>query len=55
MTIRPLLRRLFDVGRDWVVEHIVAEILPDNVRMRKVCAGLGFTFHGRTRATWDLR
>ncbi len=48
---RALLTRLFDVGRDWGLARIVAEILPDNIRMRRVCASLGFTFHGRTAAT----
>ncbi len=47
---RALLTRLFDVARDWGVRRIVAEILPDNVRMRKVCRGLGFTFEGSTFA-----
>ena len=51
---RALLTRLFEVGRDWGLQRIVAEILPDNVRMRKVCASLGFTFHGRTGAAKDL-
>ena len=48
---RALLTRLFDVGRDWGLARIVAEILPDNLRMRRVCASLGFTFQGRTSAT----
>ena len=51
---RALLERLFDVGRDWGLARIVAEILPDNLRMRKVCASLGFTFHGSTGATKEL-
>ena len=51
---RLLLTRLFEVGRDWGMERIVAEILPDNARMRKACASLGFTFHGSTGATKDL-
>jgi RimJ/RimL family protein N-acetyltransferase len=49
-----LLARLFDVGRDWGLQRIVAEILPGNVRMRRICASLGFTFHGKTGATRDL-
>jgi acetyltransferase len=52
---RALLTRLFDVGRDWGLERIVGEILPDNARMRKVCASLGFTFDGTTGATKELR
>ena len=51
---RALLTRLFDVGRDWGLQRIVAEILPDNVRMRRVCASLGFTFQGQTFASRDL-
>lgn len=40
----------------WLVSCIlVSAIGVVGLRMRKVCAGLGFTFHGRTRATWDLR
>ncbi len=49
-----LLTRLFDVGRDWGLERIVAEILPDNVAMRRVCRELGFTFQGKTGASKDL-
>jgi acetyltransferase len=52
---RALLTRLFDVGRDWGLKRIVAEILPDNVRMRSVCANLGFAFTGMTGATKELR
>ncbi|HET7784807.1 MAG TPA: bifunctional acetate--CoA ligase family protein/GNAT family N-acetyltransferase [Myxococcales bacterium] len=47
---RALLSRLFDVGRDWNLERIVAYILPGNVPMRRVCEHLGFTFHGETEA-----
>jgi acetyltransferase len=49
-----LLSRLFEVGRDWGLERIVAEILPDNAAMRRVCKELGFTFHGKTGASKDL-
>jgi len=42
------------VGRDWGLAQIVAEILPDNVAMRRVCKELGFTFHGQTGASKDL-
>jgi acetyl coenzyme A synthetase (ADP forming)-like protein len=49
-----LLRRLFDVGRDWKLLRIVAEILPDNYPMRRVCEELGFKFHGQTGAFKDL-
>ena len=51
---RALLERLFEVGREWGVRRIVAEILPDNVRMRKVCQSLGFTFQGRGGAAKEL-
>ncbi|MGA9521027.1 MAG: bifunctional acetate--CoA ligase family protein/GNAT family N-acetyltransferase [Myxococcaceae bacterium] len=37
-----LLRRLIQVGRDWKVERITAEILPQNTTMQKVCRALGF-------------
>jgi len=46
-----LLTRLFQVGRDWGLDRIVAEILPGNVAMRQVCRRLGFTFEGQTGAT----
>ena len=45
-----MLSRLFDVGRDWGVQRIVAEILPGNVPMRRVCQSLGFHFEGETGA-----
>jgi acetyltransferase len=47
---RAMLSRLFDVGRDWKLERIVATILPGNTPMRRVCEHLGFTFHGETDA-----
>ncbi|MGZ6124905.1 MAG: bifunctional acetate--CoA ligase family protein/GNAT family N-acetyltransferase, partial [Myxococcales bacterium] len=47
---RAMLSRLFDVGRDWKLERIVATILPGNVPMRRVCEHLGFSFHGETDA-----
>ena len=54
---RDLLQRLFEVGRDWGVERIVAEILPDNGPMRRLCRALGFVFgvSGSTFAAKDLR
>ena len=54
---RDLLTRLFEVGRDWGVERIVAEILPDNGPMRRLCRALGFVFgvSGSTFAAKDLR
>jgi acetyltransferase len=50
-----LLDRLLQVGRDWGLDRIVAEILPGNVAMRQVCRRLGFVFDGQTGATKDLR
>jgi acetyltransferase len=52
---RAMLERLFDVGRDWGLERIVAEILPGNVPMRRICKALGFTFEGETGAIKELR
>jgi acetyltransferase len=52
---RAMLERLFDVGRDWGLERIVAEILPGNVPMRHICKALGFTFEGETGAIKELR
>ena len=49
-----LLKRLFDVGRDWGLSRIVAEIVPDNYAMRRVCEHLGFKFHDKTEAFKDL-
>ena len=37
-----LLRRLLDIGRDEGIEHVMAEILPENAGMRRVCEKLGF-------------
>jgi acetyltransferase len=47
---RAMLSRLFDVGRDWNLQRIVATILPGNTPMRRICEHLGFTFHGETDA-----
>jgi acetyltransferase len=52
---RAMLERLFDIGRDWGLERIVAEILPGNVPMRRICKSLGFTFEGETGAIKHLR
>jgi acetyltransferase len=37
-----LLRRIIDVGRDWKVERIVADILKQNRPMQHICQNLGF-------------
>ncbi len=39
-----LLSRLLDIGRDEGLENVVAEILPENEGMRRVCTKLNFTF-----------
>ena len=39
-----LLTRLLQVGRDEGLERVVAEILPENEGMRRVCTKLGFSF-----------
>jgi acetyltransferase len=39
-----LLARLIQIGRDEKLERIVAEILPENEGMRRVCQKLGFAF-----------
>lgn len=37
-----LLRRLVDVGRDWGLQRIVADILSGNGAMQRICRKLGF-------------
>ena len=39
-----LLARLIQIGRDEKLDRIVAEILPENEGMRRVCQKLGFEF-----------
>ena len=39
-----LLARLLNIGRDEKLERVVAEILPENEGMRRVCTKLGFKF-----------
>jgi acetyltransferase len=39
-----LLRRLIQIGRDEKLDRIVAEILPENEGMRRICQKLGFSF-----------
>jgi acetyltransferase len=39
-----MLSRLIQIGRDEKLERIVAEILPENEGMRRVCQKLGFEF-----------
>jgi len=52
---RAMLGLLFEVGRDWGLDRIVAEILPGNVPMRRMCKSLGFRFEGMTGAIKELR
>ncbi len=40
-----VLKRLVEVGRDWELRHIVADILRGNGAMQHVCRQLGFTIH----------
>jgi acetyltransferase len=42
-----LLRRLLQIGRDEKLDRIVADILPDNVGMRRVAEQLGFRLRSR--------
>ncbi len=37
-----LLRRLVAIGRDEGISRITADILPDNVDMRRICEKVGF-------------
>jgi acetyltransferase len=40
-----VLERLVEVGRDWGLRRIVADILRGNGAMQHVCRQLGFTLH----------
>ena len=40
-----LLSRLIEVGRDWGMERITAEIVRRNASMQRLCRKLGFTLH----------
>lgn len=51
---RAMLLRLFEVAHDWRLERIVAEILPGNAPMRRMCRSLGFIFQGETGASKEL-
>lgn len=39
-----VLNRLLTIARDEGIERVVAEIMPENVGMRRICTKLGFTF-----------
>jgi acetyltransferase len=52
-----LLQRLVEVGRDEQLTRIVAQILPENVAMQRVCEKVGFAIaHEKeiVRAAIDL-
>jgi acetyltransferase len=52
-----LLQRLVQVGRDKQLTQIVAQILPENVAMQRVCEKVGFAIaHDKeiVRAAIDL-
>ncbi|MBL8798947.1 MAG: bifunctional acetate--CoA ligase family protein/GNAT family N-acetyltransferase [Planctomycetia bacterium] len=54
-----LLRRLVEIGRQENLRRIVADILPNNLGMQRVCTKLGFQLHhdqdeGIVKATLDL-
>jgi acetyltransferase len=40
-----LLESLLEIARDEGIERVVAEIMPENIGMRRICTKLGFTFH----------
>jgi acetyltransferase len=50
-----LLTRLIQIGRDEKLDRIVAEILPENEGMRRVCQKLGFEFSKVPGEQHDLR
>ncbi len=39
-----MLNRLLEIARDEGIERVVAEIMPENVGMRRICTKLGFSF-----------
>jgi acetyltransferase len=39
-----LLRRLLEIAKDEGVERVLAEIMPENTGMRRICTKLGFSF-----------
>jgi acetyltransferase len=54
-----LLRRLIQVGGDEKIDRLVAEILPENIEMQRVCQKLGFQLShaigdGVVKAVMDL-
>ena len=52
---RAMLELLFRVGADWGLARIVAEILPGNAPMRRVCRELGFQFSSEHGAVKELQ
>ena len=54
-----ILTRLIDIGRDEQLDRVVAEILPQNEGMKRVCRKLGFELehnraHGVVAAAIEL-
>ncbi len=39
-----LLQRLLEIARDEGIERVLAEIMPENTGMRRICTKLGFSF-----------
>ena len=39
-----LLRRLIEIAHNEKLEHLIAEIMPENTGMRRICTKLGFSF-----------
>jgi acetyltransferase len=54
-----LSRRLVEIARAEKMERVIAEILPDNIHMQRVCRELGFRLHqhsdGGVRAVYEIR
>jgi acetyltransferase len=40
-----LLQRLLEIARNEKIQRVVAEIMPENKGMRRICEKLGFNFH----------
>jgi acetyltransferase len=40
-----LLNTLLSIARNEGIERVLAEIMPENIGMRRICERLGFSFH----------
>jgi acetyltransferase len=49
-----LLQRLVDIGREWGLSRIVADILARNTPMQRVCLKLGFEILGAEDPTEEM-